>query len=111
MWTTPEPPSCTSADSSCGVTARRLCGATPTLAPASGRTACRHDSRMRAKPSTSLTKRRWRGAGAARGGSHDAAGELAWVGEGCAVRTVVQIVKLADVGEARLEHLGEAQRA
>src|SRR5262249_18450559 len=47
----------------------------------------------------------------ARGGSDDAARELAWVCEGCAVSTVVQIVELADMGEARLEHLGEAQRA
>jgi len=48
-----------------GVTARRLWGATPTLAPASGRTTLRHASTIRANPSGSLTKRRCRAAGAA----------------------------------------------
>ena len=53
------------AASSSGVTARRLCGATPTTASSSDETACRLWSTSRAKRSTSLTKRDCRGSGAA----------------------------------------------
>ena len=65
IWIGPSGASSTRAFNSRGVTARRLCGATPTTASGIDRTAFRLASRRRAKPSRSLMKRRWPSFGAA----------------------------------------------
>ncbi len=92
--------------------------------------ALRLDSTMRAKRSRSVTKRRLaraglgaaetavcikgrqereRDAGLCRRG-RDAPGELAGIGERHACFVLVQVVKLADAREARLQHLRERER-
>jgi hypothetical protein len=59
MWSGASPAMAMTAASSSGVAARRLWGATPTIAWSSRETAARLASRSRAKRSASLTKRRW----------------------------------------------------
>ncbi len=126
MWIGPCGAAAQTARSVSGVTARSECGAMPSCAPGRPRDDLRGCARPAARNrSGSLRKRRCPAIGARaaeaamgverrqqreadagrRAGGGDARGHLAEIGIGRAVDVVVQIVELADRGEAGLQHL------
>ena len=129
MWIGPSPARAGITASSSGATARRLWGATPATAPSRPAVKARQRPVRSENPSRSVTNRRWPCAGRLaakpgvgvedrqqgqadprrRGRRDDPAGDLGDVVIGRARRIVVQIMKLADAGEAALQHLQEGQ--
>ena len=126
MWIGPSPASAARPPQARpGVTARRLCGATPTTAPCKPATACaaavqQPREAVEVVDEAALARRRRRAAEAAMGVEHrqqrqadagrrrrggDPLGHLGEVGIGPPVAVVVQVVELADAGEAGLQHL------